>query len=516
MWLVFGACGRGFFLPKPASRLGSVTVGVPKVAAGESPAGLEEWPPPVAAVEGLPPAADAQGNLGPTFEFAPESPRSAEEPPSASDRSKGPCPREDSDGSSPAHDSATAQRPAGRPAVGDWFRVYHLNAEAVVVEALGERIDERAAAALGALCRELLPSPRRRVPFDFSGALELATVALGILVRFRNSAVYLDKRVHLIVARPLRAELEEAHVDRILDLQDSLYPFLAPRVRLVDEYGPRSPEPGGGKSGRTRPQPATLAGRMWAALARTGAALAGWARRCFGRGGLPAILLPASLLLATLLAALSSAVRAEADHPDAFPTLAELEAMLEDALDLERLRVELEQLAVRRHWTTRVTLRANYSQHFSSFVPFVPTPDLAVSGGTFVGVSVSASAAELLGRPTPDDLDAVRKRLELRALHARKLADLRQLYHQRRKHLLRLEALEAERRTAELKWERVRLGLGLMERLDPPPVAFDPIDRAEALQRLEQIDTERRRVEVDVAAVEAEMLGILGRRDFAP
>jgi hypothetical protein len=386
----------------------------------------------------------------------------------------------------------------------------------VVVEALGERIDERAAAALGALCRELLASPRRRVLFDFSGASELATVALGILVRFRNSAVYLNKRVHLIVARPLRAELEAAHVDRILDLQDSLYPFLAPRVRLVEEYGPRAPEAGGGKPGRSQPKPATLAGRMWAALARTGAALAGWARRRLGRKALPVILLFASLFLTILFPALSSAVRAETDRPEAFPTLVELEAMLEDAPDLERLRVELEQLAVRRPWSNRLTLRANYSQHFSSFVPFVPTPELAVSGGTFVGVSVSVSAAELLGRPTPEDLDARRKLLEHRALLTRKLADLRQLYHQRRKHLLRLEALAAERRTAELKWERVRLGLELMERLDPPPVAFDPIDRAEALQRLEQIDAERRRVELDVAAVEAEMLGILGRRDFAP
>jgi anti-anti-sigma regulatory factor len=467
-----------------------------KAPPGESEAGPEESPTPAASVEvaggGLPPDVDAAG---------------AEEGP------------------------AEYARPPNAPAVSDCFRLYHLNADAAVVESLVASVDDGTAPLLGALCRELLASPRKRIFFDFSGAAELSTVALGVLVRFRNSAVYLDKRVRAIVSPRLREELEAAHVDRILDLEESLYPFLAPRVRLVEESGARAPE-GGGKPGTTRPKPATVLGRIrvglvrlgWAlvqraaalarALGRTGAALAGRLRRFLGGGRLPAVFLPTSLFLSILFPVLPATARAETEPPDAFPTLAELEAMLEEAPDLERLRVELEQLDLRRHWSARITLRANYSQHVSSFVPFVPTPELAVSGGTFVGVSVSASAAELLGRPSPNDLDAVRKRLELRALHARKLADLRQLYHQRRKHLLRLETLEAERETAALKWERVRLGLELMERMDPPPVAFDPIDRAEALQRLLQLDNERRRVETDVAVVEAEILGVLGRRDF--
>jgi hypothetical protein len=515
MWLVFGACGRGFFLPKPASRLGSVTVGVPKVAAGESPAGLEEWPPPVAAVEGLPPAADAQGNLGPTFEFAPESPRSAEEPPSASDRSKGPCPREDSDGSSPAHDSATAQRPAGRPAVGDWFRVYHLNAEAVVVEALGERIDERAAAALGALCRELLPSPRRRVLFDFSGASELATVALGILVRFRNSAVYLDKRVHLIVARPLRAELEEAHVDRILDLQDSLYPFLAPRVRLVEEYGPRSPEPGGGKPGRTQPKPATLAGRMWAALPE---------RARPSRGGRDVVSAAGAFRR-------SCCRRASFWRPSWRPSRPPSGRRPITPTPSPRSPNS------RRCSKTRPTSNASGSSWSNS--ASAPLDEPRHPAGQLL-------AALLLLRPLRPDAGTGRQRRHLRrrlrlglgggaarAAHAggprrppQASRTPRPARPQARRSAPALPSAaqapaapggaRGRARTAELKWERVRLGLELMERLDPPPVAFDPIDRAEALQRLEQIDTERRRVEVDVAAVEAEMLGILGRRDFAP
>jgi hypothetical protein len=194
-----------------------------------------------------------------------------------------------------------------------------------------------------------------------------------------------------------------------------------------------------------------------------------------------------------------------------FSPLAELERSLTEAPDLRALELEIKQEKLRRSWWNRVTLRANYSQHFSSAVPFVPIPELAVAGGTFVGASIAIPLGELLRKQTPSDLELRLKELEYGHLYQRKLADLRRLYRQRGKLLVQLDALDAEEKTAQLKLERVRIGLRLMRELLDPSFIFDPIDLAEAEEEVARVVSETKRAELDVSMLEAEILGLLGK-----
>jgi hypothetical protein len=185
--------------------------------------------------------------------------------------------------------------------------------------------------------------------------------------------------------------------------------------------------------------------------------------------------------------------------------------MLHEAPDLEALEIEIKQEKLRRSWWNRVTLRANYSQHFSSAVPFVPIPDLAVAGGTFVGASIAIPLGELLGKQTPSQLELRLKELEYGHLYQRKLAELRRLYRQRKKLSVQLDALEAERKTAELKLKRVRIGMQLMRELVDRSFVFDPIDLAEAEEEVARVLSETRRSKLDIQILETEILGLLGK-----
>ncbi|MDA2933692.1 hypothetical protein MYX82_05060 [Acidobacteria bacterium AH-259-D05] len=197
-------------------------------------------------------------------------------------------------------------------------------------------------------------------------------------------------------------------------------------------------------------------------------------------------------------------------NPKTFPPLAELERILPESPDLRAMELELEKEKVQQSWQNHVTLHGNYSQHFSSFAPFVPTPDLAVSGGTFVGVSVSIKLAKLLGQPTPEELDYQLMVLKYKELFQQKLANLRLFYRRRAKLISHLEALAAQRHTVNLKLKKVQIGLSLIEG------AFDLIDLAEAQEKVARIKSEKEKTELDIENMETEIWALLGKGKIQP
>lgn len=198
-----------------------------------------------------------------------------------------------------------------------------------------------------------------------------------------------------------------------------------------------------------------------------------------------------------------------------FPTLGELEQRIPTAAELRAARVELERMRVERNLWNRVTVHANYSQHFSSFVPFVPTPALAVSGGTFVGLSIALPLGELFGRPTVRDLDQQLKALEYERLHQDRLTSLRVLYVERQKRIDHLRVLAAQAKTAALELEKVRIGLSLKPS-GPASVVFDPIDLSRAEQKVAEIEGERTATELEIRNLETRMLAMVGHGKTAP
>ncbi|MGI8786020.1 MAG: hypothetical protein ACR2L2_20495 [Acidobacteriota bacterium] len=198
-----------------------------------------------------------------------------------------------------------------------------------------------------------------------------------------------------------------------------------------------------------------------------------------------------------------------------FPTLSELEQGIPSAPELRAARVELERMRIERNLWNRVTVHANYSQHFSSFVPFVPTPGLAVSGGTFAGLSIALPIGELFGRPTVRDLDQQLKILEYERLYRDRLTSLRVLYVERQKRIDHLRVLTAQAKTAALELEKVRIGLSFKQS-GPFSVVFDPIDLARAEQKAAEIEGERSATELEIRNLETRMLAMVGQRKAAP
>jgi len=198
-----------------------------------------------------------------------------------------------------------------------------------------------------------------------------------------------------------------------------------------------------------------------------------------------------------------------------FPTLGELEQRIPAAAELRAARVELERMRVERNLWNRVTVHANYSQHFSSFVPFVPTPALAVSGGTFVGLSIALPIGELFGRPTVRDLDQQLKVLEYERLYQDRITSLRVLYVERQKRIDHLRVLAAQTKTAALELEKVQIGLSLKQS-GPLSLIFDPIDLARAEQKAAEIEGERSGTELEIRNLETRMLAMVGHRKATP
>jgi hypothetical protein len=212
-----------------------------------------------------------------------------------------------------------------------------------------------------------------------------------------------------------------------------------------------------------------------------------------------------------------------------FPSLVDLELLLPQCPELRALKVELQKAELRRSLWNNVAVHANYSQHFSSFVPFVPTPELAFSGGSFVGISFSVKLQRLRGKALPEDLDARLLTIEFEKTFQQKLMALRVLHGRRQKLLSQLEPLRAQFHTARLQLQKVELGLTLQERSHavasalvqsaveaPLPFAFDPIDLAEAQEKVARIENEQRQTLLDITNVETEIWGLLGRGRVQP
>jgi len=386
----------------------------------------------------------------------------------------------------------------------DRFRMHNLGRETVVVWASGGSLDTDAAAVMALICREILADPAlRTIVFDFWSIDRISTAALGLLVRFRNTAVLLDKRVRLVAGPLIRLQIRQTRLDGVLDLAESVYDVLEAGT-LVSYL--RTRHEGDDK------------------YKIEGGSLRSRAKRIAGTGsqGLSLLLkhslrrrrrwLVIGLVIIFLLVLGLGLPRACAAD---LPPLETLERMLADSPDLRLLELGIEQERRRGRWLERITIRGNYSQNFSSAVPFVPTPELAVAGGTFIGLSAAVPLAVLLGHDTARDLNLPVKEMEYRALYRSHLTELRRLYRQRLARLVERDAVEARIRTARLKLERVRIGIELMERFpDNPPVVFSAVDLAEAEQAVVEAALEASKLEIEVEMIEDQIRGLVGGEDL--
>ena len=372
------------------------------------------------------------------------------------------------------------------------FQVYEVEGGAVVVFWRLEKIDDWMAPVLGAACKELLSrSEVKRIVFDLSAVEKMSTAAIGTLMRFKNTIVHLEKSMSLVVGPKLRGQLERALIDRVFDLRENIYFVVGEEIRFVEKEKVK----GGGSKG--------VEGRFSRSLS--------WLFRFGSAGG-------RTLLVVLLGVMLGQIALAQTPKEDPFPSLVELEQMLAEAPDLRAVEVEMERQRMEGSWGNRVFVYANHSQSFSSFVPFVPLNDFGVAGGTTVGVSVSVTLDRLLGKPTPADLNQRLKVLEYERLFQEKLVTLRTLFRQREKLISQLEYLRMQRHTAALQLEKVQIGLSLVSRVNGSalPFVFDPIDLAQAEERVERIKSERRQTELEIENSQTEILGLLGKGRIEP
>ena len=361
------------------------------------------------------------------------------------------------------------------------FQVYEVEGGAVVVFWRLDKIDDWMAPVLGAACKELLNrSEVKRILFDLSVVEEMSTAAIGTLMRFKNTIVHLEKAMSLVVGPKLRGQLERALIDQVFDLQENIYFLVGEEILFVEK--------------------AKVKGAN-------------------GKGVERSFLRRLSRLLRVVLLVVMLGQGTLAQVPKTgFPSLAELEGMLAEAPDLRAVEVEMERQRMEGSWGNRVFVYANHSQSFSSFVPFIPLNDFGVAGGTTVGVSVSVTLDRLLGKPTPADLDQRLKVFEYERLFQEKLVTLRTLFRQREKLISQLEYLQMQRRTADLQLEKVQIGLSLVNQVNGStlPFVFDPIDLAQAEERVERIKSERRQTELEIENSQTEILGILGKGRIGP
>ena len=369
----------------------------------------------------------------------------------------------------------------GRYRAKECFQVYEIEGGAVVVFWRLDKINDWMAPVLGAACKELLNrSEVKRILFDLSVVEEISTAAIGTLMRFKNTIVHLEKAMSLVVGPKLRGQLERALIDQVFDLQENIYFLVGEEILFVEK--------------------AKVIGAN-------------------GKGVERSFLRRLSRLLRLVLVAVMLGQGALAQVPKTgFPSLAELEQMLTEAPDLRAVEVEMERQRMEGSWGNQVLVYANHSQSFSSFVPFVPLNDFGVAGGTTVGVSVSVTLDRLLGKPTPADLDQRLKVLEYERLFQEKLVSLRTLFRQREKLISQLEYLKMQRRTADLQLEKVQIGLSLVRQINGSalPFVFDPIDLAQAEEKVIRIESERRQTELEIENSQTEILGLLGKGRIGP
>jgi hypothetical protein len=103
------------------------------------------------------------------------------------------------------------------------------------------------------------------------------------------------------------------------------------------------------------------------------------------------------------------------------------------------------------------------------------------------------------------------KELDYQRRLEEKRAELRRLYYRRLSLVAELGSLTAQLATADLRLEKVRRGMKLMEEFEEiPPFVFDPIDLAQAEEAVTGIEAKVRQTRLEILTAEAEIEGLLG------
>lgn len=118
-------------------------------------------------------------------------------------------------------------------------------------------------------------------------------------------------------------------------------------------------------------------------------------------------------------------------------------------------------------------------------------------------------------RPTDQDLQRRLKAIAYERIHQENLTALRVLYGERHKRIAHLSVLDAQAKTAALQLEKIRIGLALQAQ-GQVDLALDPIDLAQAEEKLARIGGERRETELEISNLETRMLGLVGAARVKP
>jgi hypothetical protein len=68
---------------------------------------------------------------------------------------------------------------------------------------------------------------------DSSRVVEMSTLAVATLVRFRNTLVGLERRLWVVVNERLRRQWEEASIARMFEIRENAYPAAGEEIRLT-------------------------------------------------------------------------------------------------------------------------------------------------------------------------------------------------------------------------------------------------------------------------------------------
>ncbi len=344
----------------------------------------------------------------------------------------------------------------------DCFELYEVREGCLAVVWKLAKVDDWGAPVLGTVCKEILGKKRiRKVVFDFAGVREMSTAAVSTLIRFQNTIAHLEKTMCLVAGPELRQQLANSHVDRMIDVVESVAKVIGSEVKFEERSFVRERK------------------KSW------------WR------------------FLAVVLVILTQTANA-AGQPD-FPALPELEKLLPEAPELQVIVLEIEKLRLGESWTRHVSFHTSYSQHFSAYVPVLSPSDRKVSGDTLIlGVSASLALDELVQGRKKDRLELRLKQVEYQRVYQAKLAALRVLYANRDRLGEQTKALEAQAKTAGLKLDRVRAGMQF------DFLGFTAIDLAEAEEAVARLEAERRQTELEIESVEIRILEVLGRGETQP
>ncbi len=384
------------------------------------------------------------------------------------DCSSGQDARTPSAGETPALPGETAALAGEKPEAEECIDLFEIREGCLAVVWKLAKVDDWGAPVLGAACKEILGKKRiRKVVFDFTGVREMSTAAVSTLIRFQNTIAHLEKTMCLVAGPELRKQLTHSHVDRMIEVVQSVAQVIGTEVRFQERPVVR----------RQR--------KPWWKLFL--------------------------LLLVTLLMQATTAFGQSTEPTSEFPTLFEMEKLLPEAPELQVILLEIEKLRLETSWTRHVSFHTSYSQHFSAYVPVLSPSDRKISGDTLIlGVSASLALDELVQGRRKDRLELRLKQVEYQRVYQAKLAALRILYGNRDRLGEQTKALEAQAKTAGLKIERVRAGLQFEF------LSFTAIDLAEAEEAVARLEAERRETKLEIESVEIRILEVVGKGESGP